>query len=232
MSDRRPPEDPWSEVLDQVEDALVEAGIGAEPERGALLDGVRSALDSLVGLDTSQDIGPEVVVVEGGRGEHEPPTEGAVPPLRVADPPAAEGPQQEDDGRDASDETSTVWSAASEEPWTDDWSESPANWGSGPRVVVRVPSSEVGGPFPALTGQGRFELKSGDVAQTVFVGPVPRTYRVACAIGGVLVCVDGGLEVCVRAGCSVDVEARQVTVRADGHDDARGRYVRLDPEHV
>jgi hypothetical protein len=40
------------------------------------------------------------------------------------------------------------------------------------------------------------------------------------------------MDLAVQSGCSVDVEARQVTVRAGGDVDTCGRYVRLDLEHV
>jgi hypothetical protein len=237
MSDRRPPEDPWSEVLEQVDDALADAGITDEPDRAALLEGVRSALDSLVGGDAREDDGPDVVVVEGGRGMDEPPTAGVAPPLRVADadeavdPAAREVPWPED-AWEAASEASEGWADGEGPPWTKEWSEPTDGWGDTPRVVVRVPAQGASGPFPLLAGQGRFVLSPGGPAQTLFVGPAPRAYRVACAAGGVVVGVDGGMELAVQPGCSVDVEARQVTVRADGDGDTRGRYVRLDLERV
>lgn len=237
MSERRPPEDPWSEVLEQVEVALDDAGIGDEPDRAVLLDGVRSALDALVGMDTRD--GPGVVVVEGGRRGDDPPTQGAAPPLRVAGADAPDGGWPEDDWEAAALEDPT-WAGARDEPWTDAWPDADDQddapddagdgWETGPRVIVRVPAPGSGGPFPLLGAQGCFALTPSGPAQTLFVGPVARAYRVACSGGVLSVGVDGGAAVRVQPGCSVDVEARQVTVRAAGDADARGRYVRLGLE--
>jgi hypothetical protein len=88
MSDRRPPDDPWGPVLDRVEDALDDAGVGPDAERDSLLDGVRAALDALVGLEPTDGGRPEVVVVDGGRAQDAPPTESERPTLRVAAPAA------------------------------------------------------------------------------------------------------------------------------------------------
>lgn len=229
MSDRRPPEDPWSEVLDQVEHALSDAGITDEPDRAALLDGVRDALDSLVGMDTRDDDGPDVMVVEGGRGAGEPPTEGDAPPLRVADASAPEAPWPEEDW-ETPPATPGSWSGEGQAPWAEDWVEPPEGWGDGPHVVLHVPPAAPAGPFPTLGAQGRFRLAPDDAVQTLFVGPIARAYRVGCAAGALVVGVDGGMEVRVRPGCSVDLEARQITIRADGGDPALGRYVRLAME--
>jgi hypothetical protein len=227
MSDRRPPDDPWSEVLDQVEDALEDAGVVSPPDREALLDGVRSALDALVGMDTRTDAGPDVVVVEGGRREDEPPTAGATPPLRVAEGPAPD-PDGPEDAWQAAADGADRWSSSEDEEWDEEWEES-GGWPGDSRVVVRVPSAGAG-PFPGLHEQGRFHVAPGAAPHTLFMGPAPRAYRVACAEGAARVGVDGGASVSVAAGCSVDVEARHITIAAAGDIDTLGRYVRLDPE--
>ncbi|MEC8424431.1 MAG: hypothetical protein VX000_11690 [Myxococcota bacterium] len=229
MTQRRPPEDPWSEVLEQVEDALRDAGVGEDDGRAALLDGVRSALDGLVGLDTRDGGSPDVVVVEGGRGEDDPPTRGEAPPLRVADAPAPNATASGDHG-DAAPERPESGPPEPDGCWSDAWEESDASWPGATRVVVRAPPAGHGGPFPSLARQGRVRVQSGDNPHTIYVGPVPHPYRVACAEGMLRVAIDGSLEIELAAGCSVDVEGRQITVTADREADASGRYVRLDGE--
>lgn len=214
MSDRLPPDDPWSEVLDQVANALDDAGVVARSERGALLDGVRSALDALVGVDTTSDAAPEVVVVEGGRGPEDPPTGGAAPSLRVADtPPGADAPA------DNVDEDAT-WL---DEEWDD-------VWGAGTetsQVVVKVPAG-LGTRGSVVTG--RYALESGTPSHTLFMGPEPRAYRVECRVGRATVGIDGGASVALPEGCSVDLEARHITITAAGEAGAQGRYIRLGRE--
>ena len=107
MSDR-PPRDSddlslgglVDEVVSQVRVALDEADVTSHRSRALLLDGLRDvlgALDpaSLVRPDRTPPAGaPDVSVVDGGRAEDAPPTEGARPDLRVADPAeAGSGPE-------------------------------------------------------------------------------------------------------------------------------------------
>jgi len=79
----RPPDDEsrLDAILNEVRDALDEAGISNDGIRGALLDGVRDALGELGG----EQGGPEMTVVDGGRSAGEPRAEGAPPELTIAD---------------------------------------------------------------------------------------------------------------------------------------------------
>ena len=87
-------DDIWSDVLEQVAQALGDVDLGEDGTRDALIDGVRQALD---GLDSTIDLDievvtdgatePQVSIVEGGRSDADPITPGEKPDLRVADLP-------------------------------------------------------------------------------------------------------------------------------------------------
>lgn len=81
----QPPDEPLGELLGQLEEILAQADLGPDVPRDALLEGVRDVIRAL-GLDTEPRTrrGIEVVVVEGGRGQDEPPAPGAPPHLRLA----------------------------------------------------------------------------------------------------------------------------------------------------
>lgn len=108
MSDR-PPHNPddltlgglVDEVVSQVRVALDEADVTSRQSRDMLLDGLRDvmqALDpgSLVRPKGAEapDEGPDVSVVDGGRADDAPPTDGPKPDLKVAEP-AADSPEPE-----------------------------------------------------------------------------------------------------------------------------------------
>ena len=100
----RPPDDEipgFRAIQEEVERALRAAGVEAGSLDDAVMEGVRQALDALasagLGLNPAPgEPGPEVTVMEGGRGVDDPPAEGEPPSLRVAEPAEGEdtpGPQ-------------------------------------------------------------------------------------------------------------------------------------------
>jgi hypothetical protein len=93
MSDQ-PPEDPTSDLIEQVNAALTELNITNDATRDAVAAGLKEALDALaamgVSLTATETKGaPSVAVVEGGRAEDAPPTGGAPPDLHIAEPPSS-----------------------------------------------------------------------------------------------------------------------------------------------
>ena len=94
----RPPsdsDDAWADVMKQVHDALDEAQIDGESLRKSLMDGVKQALESLDDLlldeqqstpnSAAEEERVPVVVVEGGRTDDQPITEGDIPQLHIAE---------------------------------------------------------------------------------------------------------------------------------------------------
>ena len=161
------------------------------------------------------------MVVEGGRRPEDPPTEGSTPTLRVAAVSDAEGPSEPDETGGAD------WLGRDVDlDWDDDWDATPD--GSS-RVVVRVPGPGARRPV-GLGDEGVFALEGDDPAHTIFLGPEPRAYRVACQSGAGQLGLDGGVSLALREGCSIDVEARQITFIATAEAGAAGRYVRLGRE--
>ncbi len=199
MSGDPPHDDPWSDVVSQVSDALSELNLQDGPLRAALLDGLRTALDQ-AGL-SSGDAVPEVTVVEGGRPESEPPTPSQKPELRVADDPTEEELPEvrahvrvvhmgsEPDGLDEPD-----WLAA---PITHEG-----------RIRVGEPNTQAGW-------------------QTVLRASEARAYRVSCERGALEVFLDGEPAEKLATGQTVDVEARLIRVRAAGPEGADGAYARI-----
>lgn len=92
-----PPRGPWSDLVDQVRDALEDAGIGAGEVRDEVVQGVSDALRALrsanaePGSEDTHPTEPHVDVVDGGRPEGAPPTAGPRPDLHVAKPLEGEG---------------------------------------------------------------------------------------------------------------------------------------------
>ena len=64
--DERPPRGPWGDVLDEVREALDDAGVGAGELRDGLVRGVRDALDALQRPPTG---GARLSRSEAGDGE-------------------------------------------------------------------------------------------------------------------------------------------------------------------
>ena len=115
MSDR-PPRDPEDltlggivdEVVSQVKVALDEADVTSRRSRDLLLDGLRDVLEAIdpasvrgqgdpAPPDQPPPVPPDVEVVEGGRAEDAPPTQGPRPDLKVAEPEQEEAPAQEEE---------------------------------------------------------------------------------------------------------------------------------------
>ncbi len=95
-----PPRGPWSDLLEQVRDALEDAGLGAGEVRDEVVHGVSEALRALRGDGIPGDLpeedvaDPSVGVVEGGRAPGAPPTPGPRPDLHVASAPEGEAVQE------------------------------------------------------------------------------------------------------------------------------------------
>ena len=224
MSDRPPTDgdDLWSEVLDQVADALTDADLGDPGTRDALLQGVRDALEGMGGaidmdiqvvtegvtMDPDSDSeGGAVSVVEGGRSEADPRTPGEKPDLRVADLPG--------DGH-----TDEVPMDASE----------PA----GPVLTqVKVLRTGLRGSarsesIPGLGQAGWIQVAGNggpDGAwQTLYKGERSRLYRIGCTQGSLDVTVEGESIERLRAGQSIDVQGTLVRVSAVDDGSGRGGY--------
>lgn len=208
-SDGEPPERPppsgWEELVQQVEEALDEAGVAGDAARDALLQALGEALDQLDldQLDLDRDEGggedapppPEVTVVDGGRRPDQPRSRHPRPPLRVAEgeePPAIEDPA-----------------------------------GEGPPVAGRsVRVVRVGGERGALSEEGWIRLEA-DARQAVYRGAACRAYRVACTRGRLAVSVDGVTVETLAEGQSLDVEGSAVVVLSADEQPAAGTYARL-----
>lgn len=90
---KKPPPDPWEELLSQIDASLDELDFPEGAHRDAVLEGVRTALESLVESPTPVPTGPPIVeVVEGGRDASQPRVEGERPTLRVAKEPKGNRP--------------------------------------------------------------------------------------------------------------------------------------------
>lgn len=215
-------DDIWSEVMDQVADALGEVSLDSDGTRDALLEGVRQALEGMgstidldiqvvtEGVDTSDVEDPSVSVMEGGRTDTDPRTPGDKPDLRVADLP--------EDG--FTEETEPV---------------DPVDAMQGSPVVTQVKvlrtpprrtaHSEA---IPGLGQAGWIQVASGGGAQgawqTLYQGQRARLYRIGCTQGLLDVTVDGAPVERLRAGQSVDVEGCLVRVSAVDETSGRGGY--------
>jgi hypothetical protein len=222
----RPPgdgDDLWTEVIEQVTDALNDSDIDLGLTRDALIDGVRQALESLSdGIDVQFDVmtttegvandaAAGVSVVEGGRSDSDPPTPGDKPNLRVAAPTVGD----DDDGMVAP----------------------PSNVVTKVKVLRTAPRSvsvqQVTDTVPGLGVAGWINVVGGDGAdsawQTIYQGRVARVYRVACTRGMLDVTRDGEPVERLRAGQSIDVEGCLVRVSAAEDESAKGGYAQVQP---
>ncbi len=212
---KRPPRDGdeiWSEVLDQVSDALDAADLGDLTTRDALLDGVRQALE---GVGTTLDMELEIMtadepdasvsVVEGGRAEADPRTPGEKPNLRVADL----TDEETDHGDDAADVTRPVVTQVKV-------------LRTPPRVATHAEA------VPGLGQAGWIQVTAGGGAeaswQTLYQGKRPRLYRIGCTQGTLDITLDGAQVERLRAGQSIDVEGSLVRVSAVEEGSGRGGY--------
>jgi hypothetical protein len=212
MSDRPPhsPEDLTlgglvDEVVSQVRGALDEADVSSRGAREMLLDELKDvfqALDpgSLLRPQSapSADGAPDVTVVDGGRAEDAPPTEGPKPDLKVAHPEPTEDASVEDVPSKPRIYTRvTVHDTAAMKT-------------ADRRPVIELDPS-----------------KEADAVRSLFRGTVSRPYRIAVETGRVRVSLDGMPAEVVRAGDSLDVEASVIQVAAVGDARAVVRYERL-----
>ena len=215
-------DDQWSDVIDQVLNALSDANIKDGPTRDSLADGVREALESLqegVGLDVEilgselfdvdveADSGVNIEVVPGGRESDEPKSEGVKPELRLAEP----------DDADATDA-------------------GPLGAGAAGPVLNHVKVLHSGSrstsvsdkPIPGLAEAGWIHVAPGGAAQsewqTVYRGKGVRLYRIACSQGCMDVTVDGESVERLVAGQSIDVEGAAIRVTSTEDGGAKGGY--------
>jgi len=212
-------DDRWSDVVDQVLDALDDANVSDTSTRDALAEGVRQALESLesgVDLDVQilgegfpfQDTDPvSVELVEGGRSTQEPRSEGKAPDLRIAESDAAD-----------------------EDP------DNPSSMFTHVKVVSGNPNRSRKRPLPGLSESGWIHVAGGDSAdsswQTIYHGQTPRLYRVACSQGLLEVTADGQAIERLRPGQSIDIEARLIRVTTTDDGEAIGGYNPVVPTGV
>lgn len=213
------PED-WSALLDQVEEALDDAGVLGKATREALRSALGEALEHLTdfdGIDIEIEVeddtdsapaeededalsepselgGPEVTVVDGGRRRNEPRSPRPRPDLRVA----------------------KRGQAAGEEP-----AQAPTGVHS-----VRILRGRAPPPRLSLAHEGRIRISSGG-RQAVYRGALPRLYRLACEAGQLQIDVDGLPVEALLPGQSLDVEGVTIEVRCVEGLDTAGRYARL-----
>lgn len=190
---------PWADVLDQVREALDDAGVGAGEVRDELVRGVKDALHTLQGRPDEPPQGqdppaasPDVTIVPGGRADDAPPAPGSPPDLRVAPPESAATPVS-------------------------------------PSVSVSVRRARAPTALSPtdLSATGVFSVPADGSTQTLFRSDRAHPYRVVCDSGGLRISLDGAPADSLVCGQSMDVYARLVRVRADHDDGATGRYVRL-----
>jgi hypothetical protein len=238
MSDR-PPEDGddlWTEVFSQVTDALNETDIDLGASRDDLIEGVRQALETLTdGLDIKFDVMgtvegsdvphsadvADVSVVEGGRGEADPPSPGEKPKLHVA-------PVANDDQAEEPDFTNDPLIAPPPQFVT-----KVKVLRTPPRVVKTASTNTT---LQGLKGEGWINVATGgepDAAwQTIYQGRTPRVYRVACTRGVLDVTLDGAQVERLRPGQSIDVEGKLVRVTAPSGGQAKGGYAQIQPKNM
>lgn len=219
MSDEPPREgeDIWADVIDQVSDALVDADLGDNATRDALLDGVRQALEGMSGpmdMDievvtdvTGPESDPSVSVVEGGRSDADPRTPGDKPNLRVADLPK-DPLTDETQGEDALQAQPVVTKV---------------------KVLRTLPRSTAhSSAVPGLGQAGWIQVAGGSGAeaawQTLYQGTRARLYRIGCTQGTLDVTLDGEQVERLRAGQSIDVDGCIVRVSAVDELTGRGGY--------
>jgi hypothetical protein len=207
-------DDRWTDVIDQVLDALDDANVSDSATRDALAEGVKAALESLdtgIGLDV-QIIGegfpkppsepPTVEVVTGGRSDDEPPSEGERPALRIANE-APEGPEEGTLSADHSPLFTRV-------------------------NIIENGRSKQPSALPGLDQSGWIHVNAGGPPeanwQTVYRGQRLRLYRIACSKGTLDVTVDGEPIERLLPGQSIDTEGRAIRVTTTEADGALGGY--------
>ena len=212
MADRPPdsPDDPTlgslvDEVVSQVRGALDEVDVSSRGVRELLLDELRDVFEALEPgvfrhpqTPPSDDGSPDVTVVDGGRADDAPPSEGPRPDLKVAEPdPTPASSVEEEAPRPRVYTRVRVHQA--ETPKMRD-----------PRPMVELDPS-----------------REGDTWRSLFRGAVARPYRLAVETGSVRVSLDGMPTEVMRTGDNLDVEAGVIQVAAVGDARAVVRYERL-----
>jgi hypothetical protein len=197
MSDR-PPRDPddlslgglVDEVVSQVKVALDEADVTAGRSRDMLIDGLRDVLEAMDPASLARKrrpTAPDVEVVQGGRSDDAPPTEGLKPDLKVAEP--EEVAETEDVAAPNNQDTT-----------------------ASPKVVTRVVVKK--STPSAGQGRPRVHLPESGAWRSLFRGTVARAYRLHAVSGSVRVQLNGMPADVLEEGDSLDVEARVVQVSA------------------
>ena len=214
-------DDRWSDVIDQVLDALDDADMGDKTSRDALAEGVRQALESMeseVDFDV-QILGegfpmPEsdpvaVELVEGGRRQDDPRSKGKAPDLRIAD----------------TDDNPTESKAS--RPMRD------GSMFTHVKVIHDKKPSTRKRPLPGLSEAGWIHVAGGVSTdsswQTIYRGQSPRLYRIACSQGILDVAADGEVVERLRPGQSIDLEAGLIRVTTDEGQEAIGGYTPIPP---
>ena len=209
-------DDRWSDVIHQVLDALNEANVDDPQTRDALADGVRQALESLesgvdlnielMGTETASSApsGVAVEVVDGGRTDDSPPTEGKKPTLRIAEP---------------AEEAETTPRTATDSPFV-----------TQVKILQGDPLSTITAPRGLETDHGWISINNDGgpdgTWQTVYQGLRARLYRIACLPGGRIdVTVDGAQVERLAPGQSVDVEGLAIRVTSPDEQCALGTYL-------
>lgn len=223
----RPPsdsDDTWADVMKQVHDALDEAQIDGESLRKSLMDGVKQALESLddflVEPPTPDAAEPDervpVVVVEGGRTDDQPITEGDIPQLHIAE-------DAVDNGDESPSESKKL--DADEGPPALATTVRVFRSGLGPLPQSGEPQPSVPIPKVDLANVGHIALgPDAHRHQTLFRGDSPQIYRVHCDEGVMKVLVDGQPIETLQTGQSMDVSGRFLSIGMEEGGPVRGRY--------
>lgn len=209
-------DDRWTEVVDQVLDALDDANVSDPMTRDALAEGVKAALESMetgFGLDVQiigegfpETTAPTVEVVAGGRSDDAPPTEGQKPELRIAEPQPTD-PAEADFNPDSGSPIPVFT-----------------------HVNVRTNDAAAHMPLmPDAAGSIRvgFGADPEEIWQTVYFGSRSRLYRITCSHGTLDVSVNGEPIERLSMGQSLDTEGTAIRVTTDFSTGATGVYTRV-----
>jgi hypothetical protein len=191
-------------VMKGIVAALEQVQIPDDEARRVLLAAIRESMLEILEEDEAWPVRrgrPDVRVVEGGRGD-EPPSTRARPQLRVAEA------EVEDD--------------------------EPTDLGRPPVIVTQVieiereDDEEGGDPDPDRLMNGFVGVDALRPNQMIFLGPVPRAYRLSLDEGSVWVGVIGEEPFLMVEGQRTDIEARRIEISlVEGAIRASGTFQRL-----
>lgn len=215
----------WTDLLDQVEQALEEAGVLGRATREALRSALGDAFEQLQELD-GVDI--EIEVEQGQApdpGEADPAEEeedgGSEPPeIGAPDVTVVDGGRRRHEPRSPRPRPDLRVASGARHPGGDD-PDGPASSHS-----VRIIRGRSPRPALSLAHEGRILLPA-EGRQAVYRGTVPRLYRLACEDGRLAVSVDGVTLETLSPGQSVDVEGAVLVVLSADERPAAGLYARL-----